>query len=468
MPGRFDGWLDHLCVHGPAILVIEDLHWADQFTLDTLMYVIAGPASRPLAVVLTMRHDELDDGHRLQRWLADTRRLPRFTEITLDPFDRLETADQLAGLLGALPHQALVEDVFRRSRGNPLLIRLLAAGLSPDARQAAGTFPSNLRSAVLHSWYALPPRTREVVTVLAVGSRPMRPAALAVIAGEDPDSLRNRLLGAVEAGVLESGVDDTFWFRHPLNAEVLGDAVPAVTQRRWHARFADQMEAELTDGSGVGVSAVAEHRFRAGDRPAAYRWALRAAAWHDAEGAHAESVRLLQRGLELHAQVEPTETADDLLGRIRGAAERAGMHEAELVAVDALLARPSTMSEPTRVAELLVRRNRLRFSTGRAFMDQEDLRLAVRLSAEARRVPSTPSPWPNSLRQSSGTPTVTGSSTPGPRCNLPWQQAMIARSPPPFRPTRSPPCSATTSPAASSSPERPLRRASVPGIGGRA
>lgn len=387
VPVRFDGWLDQLCEQGPTVLVVEDVHWADQFTLDTLLYVIAGPASRPLAVVLTMRQDELGDGHRLQRWLAGARRFPLLTEVTLDPFDRLETAEQLALILGALPHQALVEDIFTRSGGNPLLIRLLAAGLTPDARHSAATFPSNVRSAVLHSWFGLPPRTRDAVTVLAVGSRPMRPSELAAVAEEDTEGLRSRLLSAVDAGVLESGPDGTFWFRHPLNAEVLGDAVPSRTQERWHARFAELLEAELADDSGAGVSAVAEHRFRAGDLPAAYRWALKAASFHDAEGAHAESVRMLRRGLALHELVHPTETVDDLLERIRLAAASAGMHEAELEAVDALLARTSAESEPGRVAALLVRRNRLLFSTGRAFMGLDDLRLAVRLSTAAPESP---------------------------------------------------------------------------------
>ena len=381
VPARFDAWLDQLCVRGPAILVVEDLHWADQFTLDTLLYVIAGPVRRQLAVVLTMRQDELGDDHRLQRWLADTRRLPRFTELTLGPFDRLETTEQLAGLLGALPHQALVEDIYRRSHGNPLLTRLLAAGLSPEARQVADAVPSNLRSAVLHSWFGLPPRTREVVTILAVGSRPMRPSELATVSEEDADSLRSRLDCAEEAGVLESGLNGTFWFQHPLNAEVLEDAVPASTRGRWHARFADLMEAELTNGSGDVVSAIAEHRFRAGDVPAAYRWALEAATWHEAEGAHAESVRMLHRALALHEQLDPSETVDDLYGRIRRAAASAGMHETELDAVDAILARTNAESQPGAVAELLVRRNRLLFSTGRAFMEQEHLRYAVRLSA---------------------------------------------------------------------------------------
>lgn len=381
VPGRFDGWLDRLCAATPVVLVIEDLHWADQFTLDTLMYVIAGPASRRLAVVLTVRRDELGDGHRLQRWLADVCRLPRFTEVTLGPFDRFQTAEQLTGLLGEVPHQALVRDVFRRSGGNPLLTRLLTTGLDPHARLVADTIPSNLRSAVLHSWFRLDQRARELVTILAIGSRPMHPAELAVVAREDAATVGEHLASAVAAGVLEAGRDGAFWFRHPLNAEVLEDAVPADDRRRWHATFAKLLEADLPDEPSASDNVVAEHLFRAGDLAAAYRWALRAAAWHQAKGEQAERLEMLCRAVALRGTVDAAESVDDLLAQVRVAAANAGALEEELQSVDAILARSSPVSPSLHVAELLVRRSHLRILTGQADIDHADLREAVRLSA---------------------------------------------------------------------------------------
>jgi DNA-binding CsgD family transcriptional regulator len=227
----------------------------------------------------------------------------------------------------------------------------------------------------------LPQRTREVVTILAVGSRPMRPSELAVVASEDASALRDHLWTAVDAGVLESGRDGTFWFRHPLNAEVLEEAVPVDVRGRWHAAFADLLESELMDAGGARVSAVAEHRYRAGDLAAAYGWALRAASWHDVEGAHAEGVRMLRRALALREQVDATESVGELLALIRVAAAKGGLHEEELRAVDEILANTSPEAQPGKVAELLVRRTHLHFSTGRAFFEQDDLREAVRLSA---------------------------------------------------------------------------------------
>ena len=103
------------------------MQWADQSSLDVLMYVLAGRADRRLGVLLTMRSGEEESGgHGLRRWLADVRRLPRVTELRLDRLDRVGTRDQLTALLGRPPYESLVDDVHVRSRGNPYLTSLLA------------------------------------------------------------------------------------------------------------------------------------------------------------------------------------------------------------------------------------------------------------------------------------------------------------------------------------------------------
>ena len=88
MAVRFDAWLDRRCEVEPVVLVIDDVQWADRSTLDALMYVMAGPAQRRLAVIVTLRAGEVGLGHPLRRWLADIRRLPRTSELELLPLDR--------------------------------------------------------------------------------------------------------------------------------------------------------------------------------------------------------------------------------------------------------------------------------------------------------------------------------------------------------------------------------------------
>jgi predicted ATPase len=130
-PLAFDRWLDDACRARPLLMVVDDLHWADGSTLEVLTFVLAMPPRRRLAVLATLRTDDLADGHHLHRWLADARRFPDFGELTLGRLDRAATADQLTALFGRPPRESLVDEVFARTRGNAYLTALLARGLDP-------------------------------------------------------------------------------------------------------------------------------------------------------------------------------------------------------------------------------------------------------------------------------------------------------------------------------------------------
>jgi predicted ATPase len=133
-PVAVDAWLDRICRDRAVVLVVDDVHWADEASLDVLTYVLAGPSDRALAVLLTLRREEVGVGHPVRRWLADVRRMPCLTEVHLGPFDRVETSDQLKALLGASPHESLVTEVQARTGGNAYLNRLLVEGLPADTR----------------------------------------------------------------------------------------------------------------------------------------------------------------------------------------------------------------------------------------------------------------------------------------------------------------------------------------------
>jgi predicted ATPase len=137
-PSLLDAWLQDVASSSPVVLLIDDLQWADQSTLDVLTYLIAGPSDRRCALLGTVRSESLPDGHPLHRWLADALRLPRVRQLHLQALDRASTEAQVASLLGTAPHQTLVDDVFSHTLGNPYLNILVTEGLAPTARRPAG------------------------------------------------------------------------------------------------------------------------------------------------------------------------------------------------------------------------------------------------------------------------------------------------------------------------------------------
>lgn len=383
----FDQWLEMRCSEQPVLLLVDDLQWADPATLDVLMWVVAGLAHRGVAVVLTVRRGEVGPAHPMVRWLADVRRLPGFEEIRLGLLDLEETRQQVGTLVGGVPHDTLVREVFGRTGGNPYLTRLLVAGLRANATSLGDhALPEDLSAAVLRRWNVLSPDARALTQVAAVGARALRGDALdqaAAIAGVgDPFPLLSECL---RAELLDPQPLDGYWFHHPLQAEALEASLPEPERRRLHASFAALLEEEL-EHAGPDLSTailVADHHYRAGDQEAALEWAVRAADHAEAAGADAEAVRLLHRAIEVsevltgHAAV-----VIDLRLRLRQAAARAGELEEELAAVEALLAKEESL-DALMTCELVVRRQHLRFMTGAGFLELREMQRAVDLAAGA-------------------------------------------------------------------------------------
>ncbi|MGB3685552.1 MAG: AAA family ATPase [Ornithinimicrobium sp.] len=387
VPFAFDRWLSEVCDKRPVVLAIDDLHWADQSTLDVLMYVLAGPAERPLSVIATVRRGEVGADHPLQQWLANVRRLPRVDELCLDPLNRMGTSEHLAGLMGTPVHQSLVDDVFARTCGNAYLIQLLAKGLEPDARTVPANLPADLSAAVLQSWRALPEWARELTQILATGGGPLSVGDLVAVSALkiDPGDAGRFLRQAIDAGVLDMAGDGRLWFHHPVIAEVLERNLTYDERVRWHGAFAKRAEQLIEDNTSATpelMVAAADHHDRAGHVWDAYRWALRAADAAGSTGGTAEELRLLRRAITLRTRLPYAgESERYLLQRVVSAAKSAAAHREELEATQALLAVLDTATEPLIVAELLVRRANLRFLTGRGFDLRSDFQKAIEISA---------------------------------------------------------------------------------------
>jgi DNA-binding CsgD family transcriptional regulator len=384
-PAGFDTWLEDLCRRRHAILVVDDLQWADQSSLDVLMYVLAGLASRRLAVVTTVRAGE--EGEPLRRWLADVRRFPGVAELTLGRLDRVATGEQLAGLLGLPPHQSLIDDVYTRTQGNAYLTTLIVRDVSPDARSLPAGLPVGLRDAATRAWRGLSAPAQRLTQLIAIAGRPQRADQLGEVAAAAgaSGSVVPLLREAVDGAVLGVGADAAYWFVHPLLAEVLEDELLPDERGTLHAAFAAVLE---PDGNAYEMSVdaivdLADHHYQAGHKQDAYRWALVAAEAAGQVGGAAEMLRLLRRALDLLSLVPDPGVYDiDLLQRIRAAAEQAGEMEAELAAIDDLLSILNRETQPLLAAELLVRRTQLSYQTNSELGSVGDAQEAVRISAQ--------------------------------------------------------------------------------------
>ncbi|WP_433059841.1 LuxR C-terminal-related transcriptional regulator [Dactylosporangium sp. CS-033363] len=238
---------------GVDILVIEDLHWADEATVDLVRYL--GRRLRGTLAVLTYRDDALTPGDPLRVALGDlgTQRATR--RIGLAPLSE-PSVRALAEGRGIDP-----AELFRLTGGNPYLVSELL-------RDDGGGVPASARDAVLARAARLAPTTRLVLDVAALIGTRIDPRLLTDATQAAPEDL-----DALVASGLLIGDGTVLRFRHELARLAVAQAVPPHRTRPAHAAV---LAALQRLGSRDDAS-MAHHAEEAGDAAAALHHAVRAA-----------------------------------------------------------------------------------------------------------------------------------------------------------------------------------------------
>jgi DNA-binding CsgD family transcriptional regulator/tetratricopeptide (TPR) repeat protein len=348
--------LERLGAERPAVLVVEDLHWADRSTRDLLAFLHRNLRHGRLLLVMTYRSDELHRRHPLRPFLAELDRGRRVERLELDRFGRDEVAAQLAGIQGAPAPAELTERIHARSDGNAFFVEELAA---TAAAGADGELPPSLRDTLLARIELLPEPTQQVLRVLAVAAAAVPDPLLAEVAGLPEAELLAGLREAVSAHVLlvDAG-DGAYGFRHALVKEAVYAELLPGERTRLHARFATAL-AGRDDRGGPGLAAeLAWHWYAAHDLERALPAAVEAGRAAERAYAFAEAQRQFERALELWDRVPAATTGLDkaeLLARAGEAAANAGAADRAVALVRGALAEVDHARDPLLAGRLTER-----------------------------------------------------------------------------------------------------------------
>ncbi|MGW5263559.1 helix-turn-helix transcriptional regulator [Microbispora sp. NPDC004025] len=307
-----------LAAVGPAVLVVEDLHWADDGTLDLLRF-LAGQPPQGLAVVATCRRDGTAGPPlgRAYRHQPDTANVV----VRLAPLD----VPAVASLVGALLERSdlapgFVARLHERTAGIPFvveeLVRSLPAGLpgadDPDSLDRAvdrAGVPLLLREAMAERMAGLSPAAASAVRAAAVLRLPADEETITAVAGgstgpgtSGPGSAGLSTLGpgsaglaeALRAGVLHEHPGGRYGFRHALAQQAVYDAVPGPERRSAHVRAM----AALAATDAPPLVQLAFHARRAGDTAAWVRHGTAAARQAAALGDTALAVEVIEGMLD--------------------------------------------------------------------------------------------------------------------------------------------------------------------------
>jgi DNA-binding CsgD family transcriptional regulator/tetratricopeptide (TPR) repeat protein len=297
--------LERLAHRSPTMLVIEDLHWADRSTLDLLAFLHRN-LQAGLLLVLTYRSDELHRRHPLRPFLAELDRSGRADRLEVGPFDRVEVADLLAGILGRRPDDDLVEQVYRRSEGNAFFAEELLAA----SRQGANNGPSlppSLQNVLLSRVQGLPEEAQATLRlVAAAGGRVEHELLAAVSQLAEADLLAALRAAVVHQVLVPDPATETYAFRHALTQEALYAELLPGERARLHAAFARVLadRPDLAAPDRVAAPArLAYHWVRAHDPARALPAAVEAGLQSQAAYGFADAQRHFELALELWDQV---------------------------------------------------------------------------------------------------------------------------------------------------------------------
>ncbi|MFE6158127.1 AAA family ATPase [Streptomyces sp. NPDC056486] len=290
----------------PLLLVIEDLHWADQSSRDLLRFLLSrGVLKRPaggspdhrLAVFASYRADDLHRRHPLRPLLAELVRLPAVERLELQPLPDADVARLVRSLRDRPLPDATIHRIVERAEGNAFYAEELVA--ATDA--PAGGVPSGLADVLLIRVEQLSDTAQQVLRTAAVAGRRVSHDLLRDAVGLPEQELEAVLREVVERQLLVPGEGDTYSFRHALAREaVYADLLPG-ERARLHGVFA-RLLAER--GRQSGSAAERAHHFRENhDLPEALAASLEAADHAQRVGAPAEELRHIEAALDLWSAV---------------------------------------------------------------------------------------------------------------------------------------------------------------------
>jgi DNA-binding CsgD family transcriptional regulator len=284
--------LRELAAPAPTLLVIEDLHWADEATLDVLGLLARRIGSVPALVVASYRDDELDRRSPLRILLGELATAPDVARMPLAPL----SPDAVATL--AAPHNIDADALYRTTDGNAFFVTEVLAGGQEQ-------IPATVRDAVLARTARLSPGARNLLDAAAVLLPPVEVATLIALAPHADGGLEECLT----AGMLVATAGGVT-FRHELSRlaveESLSPDVKVALHRKALAALAGRPSRRAQ------TARLAHHAEEADDADAVLRFAPAAARAAAAVGAHREATAQYDRALRF-AGAAPLRVRAELL-----------------------------------------------------------------------------------------------------------------------------------------------------------
>jgi DNA-binding CsgD family transcriptional regulator len=278
----------------PAVIVFEDLHWADSESAALFERIGDLPGRRLL--IGTYRPDEVTRRQPVSALLARVDRRHTVTHLRIDRLDLAATSALVAAARGGTPPYRVAVALHQRTGGNPFFLEELLRAHQGEKLDALCELPLpwSLAEALRRQFDSLDPDSRQIVEAAAVLGQRVPFDLLAEVTGADEARLIAVLRDLVERGVLTETGEDEFGFRHALFREALTGQLLGRQKRRLHEAAVDALLA----AGDADPALVAHHARAAGRYDEMLAAARRGASAYLAIGSVYQALQLAEIGLD--------------------------------------------------------------------------------------------------------------------------------------------------------------------------
>lgn len=337
----------------PLVIVLEDLHFADQASLDLLAFLATRLKGQPVAIVGSFRYPDLEPGVPLAKSLSELGRAAR--TVPLYGLDQDGVGQLIKNTTGTAASENITAQVRERTGGNPLFVIEVAKLFAAQGHPGRMPVPPSVQQVIAHRLGYISGETLDVLAQASVVGQVFSEPVLAQLTGERRDRLADLLDEATDAGLLRPlGAFGQFTFGHALVRDVLYAGIPSAMRRTRHRLVAEAIETVHVHALDDHVEELADHLMLAlpdADTALALEYSRRAGRRSLGMLAHEQAARHFARAVELaeSAAVDEDDLVELLLA-LGDAQLRAGDWQAAATAYEKVAASARRRHRPDELA----------------------------------------------------------------------------------------------------------------------
>ncbi|HEX9076218.1 MAG TPA: AAA family ATPase [Anaerolineae bacterium] len=304
-----------LAASNPLLIVLEDLHWSDEQSLELLYFFARRISTLPILVIATYRSEEISP--RLSHHLVELRRAHLVEEIQLAPLDRDHVA-QMARTVLTLEHSLnldMLDDLIRLTEGNPFFVEEILKNVDEAGEFKNLQIPRSIQDSVQRRVEQLPEKTRDILSLAAVVGERFDFGLLQELIRMDEPELLRVLKDLVSAQLLVEDSADQFAFRHALTREAVYASLLKRERRAMHQTIGETMERLAGSRTDAAAAQLAYHFYQAGAWQKGMAYSQRAGEQAQALYAPREAVAHFTYALDAAEQLGTPTPLSSLRGR---------------------------------------------------------------------------------------------------------------------------------------------------------